>query len=446
MTWRFRNLVSDLTLIDKNLREIIGKASAAFFLMVAGAILSYSLNLIITRMLSVNDAGLYFLSLSLVLIGTTLGVLGLENSIVRFIASNASNNNWGMVNSIYNKSIFVSVISSILITTIIFFLAEKLAVTIFDKPRLADALKIMVFSIAPLTFLTINTRSLQGIKRINSSIIFRNLLVPALSIISAFILIPLWGLSGANISYAIACSLSMIISFFYLKKKLPSAPSAIDRFTYNELLSSCLPLFVASILSLTISWTSEIMVGIYSNASDVAIFSVANRTAQLTTFILLAVNSIAAPKFSEMYVKGDLKALHKTVQNTTLLLIVLSLPLLLLLIAIPSFFMGLFGDEFKSGSTVLTILVIGQFINVSTGSVGILLVMSGNELWLRNNTIFIAVLTIWLNYKLIPVYGILGASIASAISLSLMNITALLLVRWRLKFWTIPIPWKNNRS
>ena len=85
MTWRLRTLVSDLTLFDKNLREIIGKASAAFFLMVAGAIFSYSLNLIITRMLSVNDAGVYFLSLSLVLIGTTLGVLGLENSIVRFI-------------------------------------------------------------------------------------------------------------------------------------------------------------------------------------------------------------------------------------------------------------------------------------------------------------------------------------------------------------------------
>jgi O-antigen/teichoic acid export membrane protein len=445
VTWRIRNLVDGFTLFDKNLHEIIGQASAAFFLMVAGAILSYLLNLIITRMLGVNDAGLYFLSLSLVLIGTTLGVLGLENSIVRFIASSAANNNWGMVHSIYKKSIFVSFISTILITTIVFFLAENLALTIFDKPRLASPLKIMVFSIAPLTFLTINTRSLQGIKRINSSIILRNLLVPALSIVSAFILIPFWGLSGANFSYVFACSLSMIISFFYWKAKNNSQPSTNDRFSYHQLLSSCLPLFIASILSLTISWTSEIMVGIYSSASDVAIFSVANRTAQLTTFILLAVNSIAAPKFSEMYVKGDLKALQKTVQNTTLLLIVLSLPILLLLLAMPSFFMGLFGDAFKSGSTVLTILVAGQFINVSTGSVGILLIMTGNESWLRNNTMFIAALTIWLNYLFIPTYGILGASIASAISLSLMNITTLFLVRWRLNIWTIPNPWKKRQ-
>ena len=106
--------------------------------------------------------------------------------------------------------------------------------------------------------------------------------------------------------------------------------------------------------------------------------------------------------------------------------------------------MGIFGNSFKSGAFILVILALGQFINVITGSVGYLLMMSGNERLLRNNIIFIAVLNLTLNLLLIPKYGILGAAISTSVSLALQNIISMVIVKYRLGIWTFPLFPRNK--
>ena len=76
---------------------------------------------------------------------------------------------------------------------------------------------------------------------------------------------------------------------------------------------------------------------------------------------------------------------------------------------------------------------------MSTGSVGYLLIMSGQEKLLRNNIIFVAILNTILNIFLIPKYGIYGAVISSSGSLIIQNIISLFIVRVKLNFWTISL-------
>jgi O-antigen/teichoic acid export membrane protein len=91
-------------------------------------------------------------------------------------------------------------------------------------------------------------------------------------------------------------------------------------------------------------------------------------------------------------------------------------------------------------------MIISQFINVSTGSVGYLLMMSGNEKLLRNNIFIIAILNIILNIILVPRYGIYGAVIASGVSLTVQNMISLVIVRIKLNFWTISIFESKQKS
>ena len=67
-------------------------------------------------------------------------------------------------------------------------------------------------------------------------------------------------------------------------------------------------------------------------------------------------------------------------------------------------------------------MIAGQLVNVLCGSVGYILNMTENQNIFRNITIFAVVINIFLNLILIPMYGIIGAAIASAISLILWNI------------------------
>tara|TARA_B100000212_G_scaffold201429_1_gene151928 strand:+ start:78 stop:413 length:336 start_codon:yes stop_codon:yes gene_type:complete len=83
--------------------------------------------------------------------------------------------------------------------------------------------------------------------------------------------------------------------------------------------------------------------------------------------------------------------------------------------------MSLFGEEFISGSTSLRILLLGQVINALCGSVGIILIMSGNEEYAKKASFFGALSIVILSFILIPKYAMIGAAIASTLGISFTN-------------------------
>ena len=84
-----------------------------------------------------------------------------------------------------------------------------------------------------------------------------------------------------------------------------------------------------------------------------------------------------------------------------------------------------------SGSA-LKILCIGQLVNASVGSVGVLLDMTGNEKDSAGAIGLGAGANVALNALLIPRYGVEGAAIATATSIVIRNILLSVRVRQRL--------------
>jgi O-antigen/teichoic acid export membrane protein len=97
-------------------------------------------------------------------------------------------------------------------------------------------------------------------------------------------------------------------------------------------------------------------------------------------------------------------------------------PVFLVLVVAPRFVMGIFGSDFSTGGVTLQILAIGQFFNVVSGSVGILLMMSGHEREYRNAQIATAAVAVTINALLIPKYGAIGAAIGAASALVVQNV------------------------
>ena len=125
-------------------------------------------------------------------------------------------------------------------------------------------------------------------------------------------------------------------------------------------------------------------------------------------------------------------------KKITRLIVVISLPVLLAFLLYPGLIMSVFGSQYSQGQSVLQILVIGYFVSICTGPVGVLLMMSGNERFLRNITMLTAAINIILCFVLIPRYGIVGAAYATSVCMTIEKILSLLVIRWKLKFWTFP--------
>jgi O-antigen/teichoic acid export membrane protein len=94
--------------------------------------------------------------------------------------------------------------------------------------------------------------------------------------------------------------------------------------------------------------------------------------------------------------------------------IALTFPLALLIIIFARPFMRIFGPGFESGWPILVIGTIGQLVNCGVGSVGYLLLMSGNERRLMKVQFVMAAVMVAFSIALVPLWGVIGAAVASA--------------------------------
>jgi O-antigen/teichoic acid export membrane protein len=175
-------------------------------------------------------------------------------------------------------------------------------------------------------------------------------------------------------------------------------------------------------------WIPIFMLGYFATAEAVGIFSAVYRTALLVQGILLSFNTIFAPIISDLHHRREDSKLESLLKVVTKWAFSLSLPALLLLIAFSQEVLGFFGSGFVVGAASLIVLSIGQLVNSVTGSLGLMINMSGrSKITLLNSTLHL-LLQAGLCLLLIPKHGILGAALASAISTVFLNAIQLLQV------------------
>lgn len=421
------------------MQELLRGASTAFALKILAAGLGFGLNVVLARLLGAEGTGLYFLALTVMSIGAVLGRVGLDNAMIRFIAANSAVGNWVAVKGVYVKSIKIALAASGLVAITIAMIAPWLAETVFSEPELASLLRWVALAVVPFALFSLHALALQGLKKIRDAILVLSVWAPFLSLLGIFPLVPMVGVIGAVWAYICATFFTLLISIWRWKKSTPQLKHVQGHFETKELIQSSMPLFCIAALNLILTWSSTLILGVHASSEEVGIFGVANRTAMLASFVLAAVNSIAAPKFAALYKQGDMKSLGETARNSAKIMTLMASPILLLFLLAPRVVLQAFGEQFVEGSVALLILVIGQFINVSTGSVGYLLMMCGRERLMRNNLVLCAGVNIVLGLLFIPQMGITGAATATAVALSLQNVIAAGFVWKKMGLITIPM-------
>lgn len=312
---------------------------------------------------------------------------------------------------------------------------------IFNQPGFESVLPTIALGIPIVAIYTLCSQSLQGLKEVVKSMTLLNVIVPLLTLTAAYFAIIEKAIEVSYL-YLCACTIAMILGVYWWFSTSPKGDSRISSYTSKHLLSSCTPLWLVIILSQTIQWSSQIFMGIWSSSDQIAYFSAAQRTSFLATFILVAVNSIAAPKFSELFTRGDHQDLKHIALWSVKLMLIAAVPAVLFMLTFSEWLLGLFGEEFKTAATALRIMAIGQLINVAAGSVDHLLIMTGHEKEVRNQTIFGALLAIILGALLIPSMQINGAAIATAVAVAGQKILGVYQVKKHLGFNTFSI-WKS---
>jgi O-antigen/teichoic acid export membrane protein len=148
---------------------------------------------------------------------------------------------------------------------------------------------------------------------------------------------------------------------------------------------------------------------------------------------------------ANLYQLGEMDRLNELYKISTKWGIYLSIPVFLFIcFTSQEIMVGLFGIEYIAGALPLVILIIGQMINVSTGAVGFILIMTGYErLWLIIS-VFSFALNVALNVMLVPQLGLIGAAIATAIAIGTLYLSGLFAVRRLIGLWPYDTRYKKG--
>ena len=177
------------------------------------------------------------------------------------------------------------------------------------------------------------------------------------------------------------------------------------------------PMWMTSALVMVIGQTGLVILGMFRAADEVGHYAVAVRLAALATFMLLAVETIAAPKFSEFAQAGRTSELLRTARTSAKLIFWSTIPILLLLLVAGRIVLGtVFGASFTVAYSALVVLLLGQFVNAVSGPTASFMNMTGHHVPFRNITAIAAILNVAASLILIPPYGITGAAAAATIS------------------------------
>ncbi len=428
--------------LDGHMREIVRGAGSGFSVRVAGAAFAFFYHALLARMLGAELAGIYYLAFTTVSVAIITGRVGLDNALLRFTATHAAAGDWGAVKGLYRQGIRITLLASGLSTFLVFLGAPLIARTIFSEPALITPLQWMALSIVPTSLLFVPGEMLKGLKRPGDGMFIEASGTSILAFLFLLVLGIWGGILAPVLAFVLAAVTMMIVGMYLWRRAAHDRLRVVDGdFSRRLLLITSFPLFLVMLMELVMRYSDTILLGIFADTADVGVYAVVMRTAMLTAFFLAAVNSIAAPKLAALYQEGDTQALETVTQSSAKLMTVLAAPMLLLFMLAPSWILQVFGEDFKRGAVALAILAAGQFVNVATGSVIPLLMMSGYERTVRNNFVVAMILNIALGLLLIPRYGLNGAAVTAALSVITVNVLAAFSVYKKLGVVSVGIKW-----
>jgi len=394
--------------------------------------LAWLTSILFAHILGVSGYGIYAYAIAWMTVLRIPATLGLDKLLIREIAIYKTQSAWDLMRGLLNWSNRLGIGISVTIALIAAGFAGILGQGSERQMLIAFWMAMLFLPVCSLRSLKLG--AMKGYHQVVMGLLPERLIAPVLLIV--FTLCGYWLLgdrlraAGVVGLYGIAITLTFVISSRWLNQLLPSVTKdAVPKYQVKAWLKSALPLMFLGGMQILHARTDILMLGTIKGAEAVGIYVVVMRGTQLINVILMSVNNALAPTVASLYADHKIQKLQKIITTSSRSILLLSCIVAGGLIGLGHWYLLLFGAEFTQGQNALTILTIGQLVNAATGSVGLLLNMTGHERYTLMSVGASAVINIIGNALLIPKWGINGAATATTISLVFVNIVKVLWVR-----------------
>lgn len=191
----------------------------------------------------------------------------------------------------------------------------------------------------------------------------------------------------------------------------------------------------ATLFAQLLFWIDTFVLAAYRSSAEVGVYGATVRTGQSLLLFLTSLSLVFSPFVADLHYRGEQAKLDALYKNVTRWGLATTLPVLLALAILPSTIMRVYGPRFVIGAPALEILIIGLIVPVIVGTVGFILIMVGRTGW--DLLVYVASFftAVGIAVLFAPRYGMRGAAVAEAVTLTLSAFARLMLVKKFVNIW-----------
>lgn len=413
-------------------------AAVALLGIVAGKTLGQLGNLVGAAAAGAAEFGFYTLALSSSFLVANLSVLALDRGLLRHVSVYRSRGLQDREQASVLAAVSLSLVLSSAVTALFLLQADRLAALFAPDPRsVAYLFRAAALSI-PLVHLLILANAVLDARqdmryRVLSEDVGRNV---------SFLVLVLGGVVlgsvGAEhlirahvVSYAVGAAISLWLTRHYFLRRPASPPGPEIR----ALVGFSLPFVFLQVSQRVGHYVEIFLLGLLGSGAAVGIFAVAQTISAAIGLANSAIVRISSPMMAELSSGERWGEAEEVLRSATRWAVVWTAPGIMGVLLFGEDLLHLLGGDYALGAVALAILLVGQGVSSATGSVGVVLNMSGKAWYNVLNTTVLFGLRVILGLVLIPSLGLAGAALGRSAAVVLVSLILVLQVRRILGVW-----------
>ncbi len=384
----------------------------------------FVLSVAVARIIGAEQFGLYTLAFTVVTLSSSLALLGLPGSIVRYLPIAVRENNAKQAAGIIQVSAVLPAVLSLILTSFVFWGAEILADQLFNEVLLAPVLRLSSFAIPVATLIAVAAGVNLGFKKVKYNVYANQLVQQIIKILLTLVLLVAgFGVMGVAFAQIAASVVALILLIYFIRAYFPYEFSfRTAQREPGKMLRFSLPIYLAQLVSQLGGSFETLVLGFLGLTVGVGVYSVVLRLSVVGNLFFVSIIMISMPIISDLYSQGEYLRLEKFYQTTTKWSVTFNIPIFLTFLLFADSLMALFGEDFTAGATGLIILSVGSLINAATGICGPMINMTGHQTLTFVNSLIYLLATLALDVLLIPRFGVTGAALAGSLTIALINL------------------------
>lgn len=398
---------------------MLAKLSSAMLIKLVGAALMLAVHFQLARILSVSEFGLFSLASTVLLFGVTIAKQGFDQVMIRQVAVENGASRY----VVFTKILTYAITSSTIILGVFVIFSEYIAEGLLRQSTLSVLLPVVGLTCLLQVMLTIGSSYFKAIGKSSTGMLFSGTATYFVFSLAIY-LMPVENAFECFTYLLCSAMIALLFCIIGLNGKVKlgfSKQGVID----TKIISASRVLFVISLATILTQQLSILVLAKYSTLEDVANLSLAIKVVSVLTYPLIVINAVLAPRFARIYASGDIESLKALYRQTRNILFFFACLLCLAIFFSKDLIVNFVNPEFQNTSGLIVILLVGHWVNLSTGSVVSLLIMSGYERLHRKNTLILTSVNIALLFIVVPSYGVYGAAWVTAIAMATKNLVSL---------------------